>query len=195
MAPSSENARSFRTCVACGTKVGRSSLIRISVSHDGCLVPDLKRNLGGRGAHVCANRNCIEQALSRRLFDKALKTGIKNQNRDLLFKNLIDSLRRQLETLVRSSALARHVVPGFELSSQAIREGRAHAILVAMDSAKRQEITERAREAGVPLIKCRSKTELGGLLNRKDTGVAAINDMNLAKALVNVSLRLEALIP
>lgn len=186
--------RSARTCVACGQKDSPTSLIRFALTEAGQLVPDLRRNLGGRGAHVCPTRVCVDNALNKRLFNRVLKREINYGNRQVLVENIILSLRRQLETLIRSAALANFINPGVALTKKAMREGLAKALLVAEDSRERNSITAIASENGIPIIFLKSKEELGGLLDRKDTGAASINDINLAGALANVSRRLEALV-
>ncbi len=53
-------------------------LIRIVLSPENVLVPDLKSNLPGRGAWVCAKRSVVEQAVAKGVFARAFKTSVKD---------------------------------------------------------------------------------------------------------------------
>ncbi len=61
-----------RTCVGCRARVARSSLLRV-VARDGVLVSDPAASLPGRGAWVHDTPECIETALRRRAFGRALR--------------------------------------------------------------------------------------------------------------------------
>ena len=64
--------RPVRTCVGCRAKAASSDLIRV-VAVDGTLVPDVRRILPGRGAHVHPSASCIEAADRRRAWARALR--------------------------------------------------------------------------------------------------------------------------
>lgn len=51
-------------------------LIRIVLSPEKVLVPDLKANLPGRGAWVSAKRAIVEQAVTKGVFARAFKTSV-----------------------------------------------------------------------------------------------------------------------
>ena len=63
-----------RTCVACRRKASRDQLLRV-VLHDGRLVPDERAVLPGRGAWVHPTSQCLELAVSRGAFVRALKAS------------------------------------------------------------------------------------------------------------------------
>lgn len=63
-----------RTCVACRARAPRSALLRV-VARDGVLVADEKAVLSGRGAWVHDTDGCLETALRRRAFGRALRVS------------------------------------------------------------------------------------------------------------------------
>ena len=63
-----------RTCVGCRTRAPRSSLLRV-VSIDSVLVPDERAVLPGRGAWVHETNACVEAAIRRRAFVRALRVS------------------------------------------------------------------------------------------------------------------------
>lgn len=65
-----------RRCVSCRTLGSKLELIRVVRTPEGEVTLDLGGKVQGRGAYVCRERACIENALKRRLLDKALKKNL-----------------------------------------------------------------------------------------------------------------------
>jgi uncharacterized protein len=63
-----------RTCVGCRTRASRSALLRV-VAIDSKLVLDERASLPGRGAWVHDTRECMDAALRRRAFVRALRVS------------------------------------------------------------------------------------------------------------------------
>ena len=64
-----------RTCVGCRSTGGRSDLVRVVVVED-VLVPDPRARLGGRGAWVHPDPACLDLAVRRRAFSRALRSEV-----------------------------------------------------------------------------------------------------------------------
>ena len=64
-----------RTCLGCRQRAPRSSLVRV-VARDGRAVVDTAARLPGRGAWVHPVSGCVENAVKRRAFGRALRTTI-----------------------------------------------------------------------------------------------------------------------
>jgi predicted RNA-binding protein YlxR (DUF448 family) len=64
-----------RTCIVERRPTGPDELIRFVVGPDGTVVPDLKRNLPGRGCWVTADREHVDKAAKKGLFARAFKSG------------------------------------------------------------------------------------------------------------------------
>jgi uncharacterized protein len=65
---------SVRTCVGCRARAPRSTLLRV-VAVDSTLVPDEKASMPGRGAWVHETNECVEAAIRRRAFVRALRVS------------------------------------------------------------------------------------------------------------------------
>ncbi|MCS7283724.1 MAG: YlxR family protein [Anaerolineae bacterium] len=65
-----------RTCVACRTVRPKRALIRIVRTPEGEVRVDERGKQSGRGAYLCAQRVCWEEALKRRRLDAALKVTL-----------------------------------------------------------------------------------------------------------------------
>ncbi|MFI2435073.1 YlxR family protein [Streptomyces sp. NPDC018693] len=61
-----------RTCVGCRERAAKSDLLRIVAIEDEC-VPDPRGTLPGRGAYVHPAVVCLDQAVRRRAFTRALR--------------------------------------------------------------------------------------------------------------------------
>jgi predicted RNA-binding protein YlxR (DUF448 family) len=61
-----------RTCVGCRRREPRSALLRV-VAVEGALVPDTAARLPGRGSWVHPTSACVDQAVQRRAFTRALR--------------------------------------------------------------------------------------------------------------------------
>jgi predicted RNA-binding protein YlxR (DUF448 family) len=65
---------SVRTCVACRKRASRAELLRV-VLHDDRLIADDRAVRPGRGAWVHPTAQCLERAVSRGAFPRALKVS------------------------------------------------------------------------------------------------------------------------
>ena len=61
-----------RTCVGCRQRAAKTDLLRIVAIEDAC-VPDLRGTLPGRGAYIHPALVCLDQAVRRRAFTRALR--------------------------------------------------------------------------------------------------------------------------
>lgn len=68
---------SERTCIVTREIHAPSDMLRFVVGPDGDVVPDLKRNLPGRGVWVSAQAALVAQAVKRQLFAKAFKDKVR----------------------------------------------------------------------------------------------------------------------
>jgi predicted RNA-binding protein YlxR (DUF448 family) len=66
-----------RTCLGCRQRAPRTSLLRV-VARDGQVVVDTAARLPGRGAWVHPQVVCIENAVKRKAFGRALRTTVVN---------------------------------------------------------------------------------------------------------------------
>jgi uncharacterized protein len=65
------NSSPIRTCVGCGGKAAQAELVRL-VAEESRVVVDRARR-GGRGAWLHASAPCLERAVKRRAFGRALR--------------------------------------------------------------------------------------------------------------------------
>ncbi|MCO5064133.1 MAG: RNA-binding protein [Rhizobiaceae bacterium] len=140
-----------RTCIVTRQNADPDRLIRFVAAPDSTVVPDLKRNLPGRGCWVTADREHIEKAVaSKKLFARALRKGVH------VPKDLADQVDRLLaRSALGALGLARKagkVALGAAKVENAVRSGTAALVLHAFEAADDgvRKITQ-ARRATVHL--------------------------------------------
>ncbi|MGQ0630220.1 MAG: YlxR family protein [Sporichthyaceae bacterium] len=64
----------MRTCVGCRERSPKAELLRV-VAVEGAIVPDLRGRLPGRGASIHPRVECLDFAVRRRAFARALRVS------------------------------------------------------------------------------------------------------------------------
>jgi predicted RNA-binding protein YlxR (DUF448 family) len=183
-----------RTCIASRQRRDPDELIRFVVGPDGAVVPDLKRNLPGRGCWVTADRLHVAQATSKNLFSRAFKRAVV----------VSDDLPDDVDALLARSALgllglarkAGVVALGATKVETLVRSGEAAAVLHAQEAAEDgvRKIAQARRAVvhlggpRIPAFKLFPESELGLALGgtnvihaavlAKDAGAAAVRRLH-----------------
>lgn len=69
-----------RTCVVCREKRNKRDLTRLVMTTTGLCV-DTTSKMNGRGAYLCEQSNCWEQAASQSILAKALRAELNDDDR------------------------------------------------------------------------------------------------------------------
>lgn len=64
-----------RRCVSCRESKQQSEMLRVA-KIDQEFMLDFNQKLGGRGAYVCKNKECLNCAVKKRAFNRAFKTNV-----------------------------------------------------------------------------------------------------------------------
>jgi predicted RNA-binding protein YlxR (DUF448 family) len=73
-----------RSCVACRTTTAKRELVRIVRLPTGAVEVDPTGKKSGRGAYLCRQVTCWEEALKRNRLSKALRTTLTEESRAVL---------------------------------------------------------------------------------------------------------------
>jgi uncharacterized protein len=169
-----------RTCIVTRRAGAADDLIRFVAGPDSALVPDLKRNLPGRGCWVTADRLHVDRAAQRKLFARALKAEVK----------VPADLGEMVDRLLARAALgalglarkAGAVAMGAAKVEAAVRSGEAlaalHAIEASPDGVRKIAQARRATELiggpAIPAYKLFSEAEIGLALGGANVIHAAV---------------------
>ena len=126
-----------RKCVLSGTHDARANLIRLAVSPDGEVLPDVRARAPGRGAWIGVDRPALEAALAKGKLKGALSRAFKTG--DL---TIPADLGARIEAALRQAALDRlglearagTLLTGSEKIDTAARRGEVHLLLHAADA-------------------------------------------------------------
>lgn len=66
-----------RKCVACRVSKQQNEMLRIAKVND-CFLIDEKHKLGGRGAYICKNNQCINLAIKKKALNRTFKKNVDN---------------------------------------------------------------------------------------------------------------------
>lgn len=153
-----------RKDVVSGKPVSEANLIRFVEGPDGEVVPDLGRDLPGRGVWVAATRSAVEQAANKNLFARSAKKPLKAPQAlsDLVEQLLMKRALDRLGLARRAGALT----SGYEAVAGALASGRAAWLIEAADGAddgrrKLLQIVHRLGERAPRICGVFSAEELG----------------------------------
>lgn len=122
-----------RTCIVSRQTFDPQELIRFVAGPDGQVVPDLKRQLPGRGCWVKAERALVDQAAKRKLFARALKKDVKaGPELSALVEQL---LVKDVAGMMNLARKAGQFITGAMKVDNAVRTGEALAVFHATDAA------------------------------------------------------------
>ncbi|WEX77611.1 RNA-binding protein [Sinorhizobium numidicum] len=128
-----DRSGSSRTCIVTRDSGPPDELIRFVAAPDGRVVPDLKRELPGRGCWVKAERPLVEKAVAKKLFARALRADVKA---DAGLADDVDRLLvEQLAGMMNLARKAGQFVSGATKTEQAVRGLAALAVFHARDAA------------------------------------------------------------
>jgi predicted RNA-binding protein YlxR (DUF448 family) len=122
-----------RMCIASRESGSPDELIRFVAAPDGTVVPDLKRELPGRGCWVKMDRSLVDKAVAKKLFARALKADVKAA--DDLGERVERLLLHQLLQMMNMARKAGQLVTGSAKVDAAIRSGAALAVFHSTDAA------------------------------------------------------------
>jgi len=77
-----------RTCVGCGRVTDKRSLVRIVRTPEGDVTVDPTGKRSGRGAYVCAKRECLQRAVRSGKLSKSLEAAVPEDVVTALLANL-----------------------------------------------------------------------------------------------------------
>jgi predicted RNA-binding protein YlxR (DUF448 family) len=183
-----------RTCIVSRQRREPDELIRFVVGPDGAVVPDLKRNLPGRGCWVTADRLHVERAASKNLFSRVFKRQVSVQD-DLA--DVVDALlARSALGLLGLARKAGAIALGATKVEALVRSGEALAVLHAHEAAEDgvRKIAQARRAVAylggprIPAFKLFPEAEMGLALGgtnvihaavlAKDAGAAAVRRLH-----------------
>lgn len=177
-----------RTCIVTRRSGEPDGLIRFVAGPDSVVVPDLKRNLPGRGCWVTAERLYVDEAARKNVFRRALKAevGVPPHLGEMVDGLLAKSVLGALG-LARKAGL---VALGAAKVGSVVRSGKALAVLHALEAsedgirkiAQARRATVHLGGPAIPAYKLFSEAEMGLALGGTNVIHAAVLSGDAGKA-------------
>jgi predicted RNA-binding protein YlxR (DUF448 family) len=180
-----------RRCIVTRAVRPKRELLRFVVDPDGRLVVDIAGDLPGRGLWVTADRETLERACRRNLFQAAARAPIKVP--DHLVDTVEAALARRCLDAIGLARRAGEAVAGFEKVRGWLRTSQVGLMLSASDGAADGRAKLRALAGNLPVIDLFSAAELGGAFGRDSLVHVAIARGGVSACLVTESSRLAGL--
>lgn len=158
-----------RTCLACRKVLSKDALLRYVASPDGHLTVDYTGRLPGRGAYTCVTLDCLETALKKRAFGRALKTELQPVELAELTGQLKEALETKIASLIGMGRKSQAVVSGTnEIQGRLGSRQLPGLVIVATDLSPGlyEKIKGLAQQKEVPFYRMFSKDDLGRLLGK-----------------------------
>jgi len=193
-----------RTCILTRETAPRAALIRLALSPDNNVAPDVRARAPGRGAWIGVDRPTLEAAHKKGKLKAALSRAFKTGA-----VAVPDDLPERIETALRQAALDRlgleakagHLVTGGEKIEVALRRGQVHLLIHAADAgADGRSKLDQALRVGTDgserhgLVFPADRTILSLALGRQNVVHAAVLDRAAAARVRDLTARWAAFI-
>jgi len=172
--------------VGCQQVRTKDQLMRLVRSQSGQVLLDIHGKLPGRGAYLCAQRPCAEQALKRTRLQEAFRREVILVSLDELVRAMVRVMAERALGCIRIARKAGRVVSGYTQVSRALMYEPVACLLVAEDTA-RERLREYQGWCAKRQIPCRSfltKARLGELAGRDESSAMGILDPRLGERLI-----------
>ena len=136
-APRPRKSEPERRCILSGEHGSRAALVRLAVSPDGDVLPDVHAKAPGRGAWIGVSRAELEAALAKGRLKGALARAFKGaplRVPDDLPQRIEDGLARALLDRLGLELRAGHLILGSDRIAEHARGGAAELLLHAADA-------------------------------------------------------------
>ncbi|MCB9522087.1 MAG: DUF448 domain-containing protein [Myxococcales bacterium] len=163
------STKGMRSCVACRCKAPREALIRLVCDPEGRVLVDRYLKAPGRGAHLCYDRACLDQAVNRRAFGRAFKTAVQPVDVDALVASVVAGIDARLADAISIARRSNRALSGNDVLERGL--GRVKLLLLSDDIAEASaaRLIRRAEALEVPHRRLpMGRTELGTLLGKPE---------------------------
>lgn len=126
-----------RRCILSGEREGREHLVRLALSPDGEVLPDVRAKAPGRGAWIGVTRGELDVAVAKGKLKGALSRAFKTGDIQVpadLGERIESQLRRNVLDRLGLESKAGTVATGGEKLAKAARSGKLHLLLHASDA-------------------------------------------------------------
>ena len=190
--PVRDEQSSERTCIVSRRTATRDELIRLALSPDGEVAPDVRARAPGRGAWIGVDRATLDAAQAKGKLRAALTRAFKREvtvPADLGAR-IAAALRQQALDRLGLEARSGNLVNGAEKVDSAARQGKVHLLIHASDAGEdgNRKLDQAWRVGGgerAGLVFPEDRTILSMALGRENVVHVALTDPAAARRVSN----------
>ena len=163
-------------------------MVRVVRSPEGEVLIDLKGRLPGRGAYLCIDRQCVENAVSRKQFDRAFKSSCQVQSVEQIVDALANEILGHMSSLLGMARKSASFVAGSNAILDALGRNNSLAVIVLAEDISQQigeKVSYKAEQKKIKTVKLFNKLELGRILGRAERSVVGLPGGKLADAFLD----------
>jgi predicted RNA-binding protein YlxR (DUF448 family) len=172
--------------VGCQQTRPKGQLIRLVRGPTGQLLVDVHGKLPARGAYLCPQRRCAEQAVKSTRLQEAFRDAVAPYAVDELVRAMAQVMDARVQTCIHLARKAGRVVSGYTQVRRALVHEPVACLLVAEDTARdrRLEYEHWCAKRQIPCRLFRTKARLGELAGRDESSALGILDARLGEHLL-----------
>ncbi len=179
-----------RRCIVSGLPKPREELIRFVLGPDNTVYPDLGEKLDGRGVWVCARKLALQEAISKRLFNKGFGRGVKIP--EDLMQTVETGLKKRALDLLGLANKSGQIELGFDKIKDAAQKQDFILLIEAADGSEAEQKRLMGYLPNVPVLSVLTREELGHQMGRDSSVHLAVRDGKMALTLKKEWMRLDA---
>ena len=166
-----------RTCVGCRAKRVPEAFLRLACTPEGDIFPVSSRHLPGRGAYVCYDLMCIQQALKPGKLAAAFRRPVTIPTYIEFCRAVLQVLSHRLGSYVSLAHKAGGAISGSTPLRIAMAQHTILYLVLAEDIAASRagEYCAWCTQHGVPLVTLCTKTALGRLIGKSSRSAIGLS--------------------
>lgn len=175
-----------RTCVGCRLSRNRSDLLRFVLSPQQRLLVDYRQRLPGRGVYTCCEPVCVERAVERKQFQRALRVDQLTLNKADLVELIAEEILQKIENLLGIARKSSQIISGGQMVLSGLKGNAAYSLVVMshdISEGVAEKVLSAGRKHNVSIFQALSKERLGKVLGKGERSVAALVPGQLADAI------------
>ncbi len=157
----------MRTCIGCRARFERDTLVRLVCDAEGTVHVDRHLKAPGRGAHLCYDARCADNAIQRRAFGRAFRRQVAPVELEALVAAIEAAIEARVTNALRVGRSASWTASGADVLDRSVEQ--LELLVVAQDAASgtATRLERLAERAECPLRRFGDRAALGATQGRE----------------------------
>lgn len=186
-----------RQCIACRQSRDKKELLRFVAAPDKTLLLDYRQRLPGRGCYTCCKQTCIQNAVKKNAFKRALRSDCRGSDTERLQSLVVAAVADKIANLLGMARKAGLTVCGTAAVKDSLtRSVPPSLVILAVDisAAFADKLADLATKREVEWITLFTKESIGQLHGQDQYSALAVQSGLLADKLLSEVQRYKQLV-